>query len=139
LSRERTVASSPPKLAGLWRRENATARLRDKILHPKSLIDKRGVAPRARIAVLGVDDVEFHRQLRSRTDPITRIRGVRHLDAVFFQADRASALNRLAALRTSLADILSAGWQAGLVDVKVVRFSAACAAHKFVIPKSQRR
>ncbi len=37
------------------------------------------------------------------------------------------------------ADVLAAGRKAGLVDIKVVRFSATHTAHKFVVPKAQRR
>ena len=37
------------------------------------------------------------------------------------------------------ADVLAAGKAAGLVDVKVVRFSPTRTAHKFVIPVNHRR
>jgi len=36
------------------------------------------------------------------------------------------------------ADVLAGGRKAGLVDVKVVRFSETHTAHKFVIPKMRR-
>jgi hypothetical protein len=36
------------------------------------------------------------------------------------------------------ADVLAGGKSAGLVDVKVVRFSQTHTAHKFVIPVSRR-
>ncbi len=128
-----------------------------KILHPKSLIDKLGVKRGDRVAALGVGDADFLRQLRSRTDAVARGRAPRGLDAIFLQADRMPALDRLRPLRAAVkpagaiwvvapkgiaaiteADVLAAGRRAGLVDVKVVRFSATHAAHKFVIPKERR-
>ncbi len=128
-----------------------------KILHPKSLIDKLGVKPGDRVATPGVGDADFLRQLRSRTDAVARGRTPRGLDAIFLQADRTSALDRLRPLRAAVkpagaiwvvapkgtaaiteADVLAAGKRAGLVDVKVVRFSDTHTAHKFVIPKAQR-
>jgi len=36
------------------------------------------------------------------------------------------------------AEVLAAGKKAGLVDVKVVKFSETHTAHKFVIPKAKR-
>ncbi len=129
-----------------------------KILHPKFLIDKLGVKPADRVAVLGVGDADFLRHLRSRTDGVIRGRAPRNLDAIFLQADRQAILDRLRPLRAALkpagaiwvvapkgitaiteADVLAAGKQARLVDVKVVRFSPTHAAHKFVIPTAQRQ
>lgn len=134
--------------AGSWRQ---------RILHPKSLIDKLGVKPQDRVAALGIGEPDFLRQLRSRTDGVTRARAPRNLDAIFLQADRMAVLDRLRPLRAALkpagaiwvvapkgvtgiteADVLAAGRRAGLVDVKVVRFSETHTAHKFVIPKARR-
>lgn len=128
------------------------------IQHPKSLIDKLGVKPGDRVAVLGVADVDFLVQVRSRAAAIPRGRLAKDLDVIFFQADRAPALGRLTGLRAYLkpsggiwvvapkavnaiteAGVLAAGRKAGLVDVKVVRFSQTHTAHKFVIPKAKRR
>ena len=51
--------------------------------------------------------------------------------AVWVVAPRGSAVVREA-------DVLAAGKVAGLVDVKVVRFSEMHTAHRFVIPVSRR-
>lgn len=129
-----------------------------KIQHPPSLIDKLGVKPEDRVAIVGVTDPDFLRQVQARTEHVAQGRLTRDLDAIFLQADRTRALQRLNRLRTSLtpaggiwvvapkgvaeiteADVLAAGRKAGLADVKVVRFSATHTAHKFVIPKAQRR
>lgn len=128
-----------------------------KILHPKSLIDKLGVKSTDRIAVLGITDADFLRQLRTRADAVFLGSVAKDLDTIFVQVDRKAALARLARLRSALrpagslwvvapkgvrevteADVLATGRKAGLVDVKVVRFSDTHTAHKFVILISQR-
>ncbi len=128
-----------------------------KILHPKSLLDKLGVKSGERVAVLGIRDPDFLRQVRARAQVVMQGRVRAGLDAIFLQADRRPVLARLGRLRTALApagglwvvapkgvreiteaDVLAAGKKVGLVDVKVVRFSDTHTAHKFVIPKTQR-
>ncbi len=128
-----------------------------KILHPKSLIDKLGVRPDDRVAVVRINDANFLRQLRSQTDRVALGEVTKDLDAIFLQADGKAALDRLRRLRTALkpaggiwvvapkgrkeiteTDVLAAGQKAGLVDVKVVRFSETHTAHKFVIPRAKR-
>lgn len=127
------------------------------IRSPKSLIDKLGIKPGASVAVLGVPDPEFARQLRARTSSITDRRGVKDADAVILGVTRAADLRRLESLVHAIkpegaiwvvhpkgvetvreADVLAAGKPAGLVDVKVVRFSETHTAHKFVIPVARR-
>ncbi|HEY3248111.1 MAG TPA: hypothetical protein VGK88_07470 [bacterium] len=134
------------------------ARWADRILHPKSRIDKLGVRPGQRVAVLGVTDRGFLGELRAvagRTAP-----GRAGMDAahVFLQADSQVDLRRLgraarmiapdgavwlitprAVRSVTEAHALAAGRSAGLTDVKVVRFSDTQTAHKFVIPRSARR
>ncbi len=127
----------------------------EKILHPKSLLDKLGVKPGDKVAVVGITDTDFLDQLRARTDVKGRV--TTDHDAIFVQADRRSVLSRLETLTRALApagglwivapkgvqeiteaDVLAGGRKAGLVDVKVVRFSDTHTAHKFVIPKMRR-
>ncbi len=127
----------------------------EKILHPKSLLDKLGVKPGDKVAAVGIKDADFLDKLRARTGVVGRV--TTGHDAIFVQADRRSALSRLAPLRRALApagglwvvapkgvkditeaDVLAGGRKAGLVDVKVVRFSDTHTAHKFVIPKMRR-
>lgn len=127
----------------------------EKILHPKSLLDKLGVKPGDNVAVVGIKDADFLDKLRARTHVHSRV-SAGH-DAIFMLADRRSVLTRLGPLRRALAptggvwivapkgvqeiteaDVLAGGRKAGLVDVKVVRFSETHTAHKFVIPKMRR-
>ena len=129
----------------------------ERIRAPKSLVDKLGVKPGARVAVLGVADAAFRRQLRERTADIAIGRPRPGSDLIFLLAERKNALRRLRTLRSRLkpngalwvvapkgrgevreADVLAAGKPAGLVDVKVVAFSETHTAHKFVIPVAQR-
>lgn len=129
----------------------------ERIRSPKSLVDKLGVKPGARVAVLGVADAAFQRQLRDRTTDIASGRPRAGSDLIFLLAERKDALRRLRPLRSRLkldgaiwvvapkgrgevheADVLAAGKPAGLVDVKVVAFSQTHTAHKFVIPRAQR-
>jgi len=129
----------------------------ERIRAPKSLIDKLGVKAGMRVAVIGVSDPAFRRQLRKRTGEIVDGRPRAGSDVVFLLAERRGELLRLRALRRRLkpngaiwvvspkghgdvreADVLAAGKPAGLVDVKVVAFSDTHTAHKFVIPVAER-
>jgi len=84
-------------------------------------------------------------------------RPIAPVDAVFVAANERSDLRRLATVQNFLKrdgaiwvirpkgrpnisenDVMSAGKNAGLVDVKVVRFSETHTAEKFVIPVSKR-
>lgn len=127
------------------------------IRSPKSLLDKLGVPSGSTVAVVGIEADEFPTQLRDRGVTLApRLR--RGLDAVFFGAERKQDLKRLGPLVGFIksngavwivnpkgveavreADVLAAGKRAGLVDVKVVRFSDTHTAHKFVIPVARRR
>ena len=112
------------------------AKWADKILHPPSRLRKIGVKPEWRVCALGV---------------------AQHCDAIFFGVTRETELSRLEKLTASLKPngalwiirpkgrpeiseraTMAAGKAAGLVDVKVVGFSATHAAEKFVIPLAQR-
>jgi hypothetical protein len=129
-----------------------------KIRYPKSLIDKLGVKPDSRAAVLGVTDPEFSRQLRERLVEPAGQQLVAGLDFIFYAADSAAALAKLATLKSHLqpagaiwvvslkgaaakikdTDVMTAARAAGLVDNKVCSFSATHTALKLVIPKTAR-
>ncbi len=124
----------------------------------KPLIDKLGIAPQARVSVLGIADPIFFKQLQSRTSDICSGKLRKETDAVFFAADSLKSLEKLPHLRSSLksngaiwvvsrkgkpatirdVDVISAALKAGLVDVKVVSFSKTHTALKLVIPVAQR-
>jgi hypothetical protein len=123
----------------------------------KPVIDKLGVKPGAKVAVLGIHDAAFLRQLKERTgDVSTRLR--KDLDLIFFAADSVAELARLASLKIALkpdgaiwvvslkgkaarikdVDVIAAAQAAGLVDNKVVGFSDTHTSLRLVIPVDKR-
>lgn len=129
----------------------------DKIRNPKSLIDKLGINPEHRVAVVAMRDEGFLAQVRARTpDVSTRLRT--SVDVVLLGAETMEELlARLPKARDAIkrdgmiwtvtpkgkgglreADVMAAGKAAGLVDVKVAAFSPTHSALKFVIPKALR-
>jgi hypothetical protein len=135
------------------------AKWADKIKNPPSLLDKLGVKPDIRVAVVGVDDESFLEELSKRTGSIARRTPKRDTDIIFFGADAVTDLTRLAKLRDYLTpagaiwvihtkgkgaafkdvDVFAAAKKAGLVDVKVASFSATHTAEKLVIPVKARK
>jgi len=128
-----------------------------KILHPPSLLAKIGVKPDWRVATLGIEDQGFLAELEDAAAFLSIGRTVKNCDAIFFGATAASQLGRLPVLKRSLKPngalwvvrakgrpeisetaVMQAGKAAGLVDVKVVSFSATHTAEKFVIPIKDR-
>jgi hypothetical protein len=127
-----------------------------KILSPPSRLDKLGVKRDHTVILVGLDDEAFEAELESRGARLSR-RLAGKADIIFYAADSRAALRRLEALQTNLkrdgaiwvirpkgvdaiteSDVMKAGKQAGLVDVKVARFSATHTAEKFVIPVARR-
>jgi hypothetical protein len=122
----------------------------------RPLMDKLGVKPGSRVSVIGIRDAGFLAELRGRgADVSARLR--RESDLVFVLIDRSDSIVRLTALEPSIkrsgaiwavfpkgrqdireVDIIAAGPAAGLVDNKVVRFSASHTALRFVVPLSRR-
>jgi hypothetical protein len=124
----------------------------EKIRNPKSRLDKLGVKPGQRVSLLGVDELAGELKARG-IDVSTRPR--KQSDAIFLGAESERDLERIAALVPSLqpggalwivrnrasvseAAAMAAGKAAGLVDVKVVKFSGTHTAEKFVIPLARR-
>ena len=129
----------------------------DKILHPKSRIEKLGIKPKARVSLLGEFEPEFLREITGLTKSMSRGKFNADEECIFFAADSKPDLGALPkiskAVRGACAlwivypkgqehitenDVLAAGRKAGLKDVKVVGFSATHTALKFVIPLSKR-
>jgi len=129
----------------------------DKILHPKSRIEKLGVKPGAKVALLGAFDAEFLREVGSLTKTVSQGKAASDSDWIFFAADSKGDLASLSKISKSLQgatplwivypkgqkhitenDVLAAGRKSGLKDVKVVGFSPTHTALKFVIPLSDR-
>jgi hypothetical protein len=128
-----------------------------KIRNPKSLLDKLGVKPDSYLALVGLKDEAFLRQIRERTRNIARGRPKRELDIVFVAADGKEKLKQLDHLQSFLkpegaiwvvwpkgrpeikeGDVIAAAKEAGLVDIKVVKFSESHSALKLVIPLARR-
>jgi hypothetical protein len=125
------------------------------ITHPKPVIDKIGVKPGMRVALVDVDDGKFRAQLAERAEIVEGMPS--DVDLIVLAAPEPAALAKLATLRRHLRpdgalwvlrpkgspditemEVLNAGRAAGLVDTKVVAFSATLTAEKFVIPVAQR-
>jgi hypothetical protein len=128
-----------------------------KILHPKSLIDKLGLKPGMKVSILGVNDPDFLVSLRERTDQVSFDEPRSNRDAILVAVETPEDVGRLAELKAAIKpdgaiwavfrkgrkdfnenDVLRGGIAAGLVDVKVVRFSDTHTASKFVIRKTER-
>lgn len=136
---------------------SASARWADKITNPPSRLDKLGVKPSWRASAINIDDRAFLRELGQVVRTLSIGRVLNGSDAIFVGATRIAELSRLEKLKASLAQdgalwivrpkgrpeipeaaVMRAGKAAGLVDVKVVRFSGTHTAEKFVIPLAAR-
>jgi hypothetical protein len=134
----------------------AAERWAEKIRNPKTVLDKLGVKPDTRISVVDLEDASFRALLRERGIDAADEPAL-DSDMIVFQANALEDLDRLPRLAQSLkpnggiwvvapkggrepheAQVLEAGKRAGLVDVKVARFSNTHTAHKFVIPVARR-
>ena len=122
------------------------------------LLDKLGVKPGSRVAVLGVDDTEFRALLADRTTDVTEGRPKPGTDLVFLAADSVDQLLRIGDLQRALKPngaiwvvsrkgkaatlrdvvIMDAAKSVGLVDNKVVSFSPTHTALRLVIPLARR-
>jgi len=124
-----------------------------KLRYPRHLLDKLGVKPAARIAVLGTFEPSFLGDLAGRTGDVTQGRARKDSNLVFVAMSAKRDLARLRALRETIKpeggiwvvwpkgrkefredDVRAAGPSLGLVDVKVVAFSDTLSALKMVIP-----
>ena len=132
------------------------AKWADKIRNPRSLTDKLGIKRGQTIALVGRFDQKFIDQLRDCGAKVSpRLKG--DADVVILAVEQRDALDRLVGIRKALApdgalwiirpkgsdaisesEVWKAGRAAGLVDVKVARFSPTHTAEKFVIPVKDR-
>lgn len=118
----------------------------------KPLLDRLGVKPGAKVALLNLDDAGFVRLLRERTRDIVRGKPRTACDIVFVGADDGRDLDRLREVKTWIepngavwmirpkgpgsplkdTDLIQAGLDAGLVDNKIASFSDTKGAMRFV-------
>jgi hypothetical protein len=154
-----TLRITYPDGTAVFELGSSAAKWAEKIRNPRSLLDRLGVKADMRVAVIGVDDVEFLEQLSDRTADVTSRTPKKGTDLVFFQADSIADLARLEKLRGCLkpdgaiwvvhtkgkgaafkdVDVFAAAKKAKLVDVKVASFSVTHTAEKLVIPVSLRK
>ena len=129
----------------------------DKILHPKSRIEKLGVKPGAKVSLLGGFDAEFLAELGGLTKSVSKGKIALDTECIFFAAQSKEDLGALPKISKLLQgatalwivypkgqkhiaenDVLAAGRKIGLKDVKVIGFSPTHTALKFVIPVANR-
>lgn len=125
----------------------------DRILHPKTVVQKLGVKPGQRVVLHGVDGAGFRADLAAAGAKFVPDAADHLFVAVEAHADLAAlaglvpliardgavwTIRRKGRADLTEADVREAGLAAGLVDVKVVRFSATHTAEKFVIPVAAR-
>jgi hypothetical protein len=121
-------------------------------------IDKLGVKPGARVAIVGVPDQDVRDELAERTHDLTIGQPLPETDIVLVAADSQEELAALPGLRASLVpngaiwvvsrkgraatlrdvDVIAAARASGLVDNKVSSFSATHTALRLVIPVALR-
>ena len=125
----------------------------EKILHPKSRIEKLGVKPGAKVSLIGEFDSEFLREVTGLTKSVIKNKAAPDSEHIFFAADSKEGLSAFSKIAKSMRgaaavwivypkgqkhitenDVLATGRKCGLKDVKVVGFSPTHTALKFVIP-----
>ncbi len=160
----KSVVAQNGELHLRWPEESAVLELGDqaekwayKILHPKSTADKLGIKPGLTISAIALSDDDVVRSLSSQAKSFSDARALRNSDLIFLGANKTADLACVERLIQSLVrngalwivypkgrqeitelQVLRAGRAAGLVDVKVVSFSATHTALKFVRPKASR-
>jgi hypothetical protein len=134
--------------AGVWA---------ERIRNPKGVLEKMGIKPESLVSVIGIQDGRFLDDLRTRVDEPRVGKVARNSDVIIVAINTARDLAAFARLQASLkangviwavrpkgtpeiseSAVMNAARAAGLVDVKVVRFSDTHTAEKFVRPKLSR-
>lgn len=135
----------------------AAEKWREKILHPKSRVEKLGIKLGAKVALLGKLEADFRDELKPLAVSVTRDKVAADAEVIFFAADSQKGLSQVAKIAKSVKgaaalwivypkgqksitenDVIAAGRKTGLKDVKVIGFSATHTALKFVIPVDKR-
>jgi hypothetical protein len=121
-------------------------------------LDKLGIRPGMRVALVDLVDEGFEDELRGRTHDVTNGEPLPGTDVVLFAADSLEALGRLQALRSRIlpagaiwvvsrkgrlatirdTDVIDAARAAGLVDNKVASFDESRTSLRLVIPVALR-
>ena len=133
------------------------SRWADRITNPPSRLDKLGVKAGMTAMVVGEKHDDLAREMKLRGARITRTVPADGTDLLFYGASRREMLDRISELKRALkptgalwvirpkgspaiteSEVMAAGKNAGLVDVKVASFSETHTAEKFVIPRRDR-
>lgn len=135
---------------------SAAEKWREKILHPKTRIEKLGVKPGMRVALVGDAETTFVAELQKcKADIATGAQPGRELTFLFVEAKNGLREVENVAKRVKGPEglwvvypkgkkeitetgVIESGRKAGLKDVKVVGFSPTHTALKFVIPVEKR-
>jgi hypothetical protein len=127
-------------------------------IYTTPLLDKLGVKPGARVAIIRVHDEVFRALLPERTTDISDGRPLPETDLIFLAADSIDELLEIGTLQESLVpngaiwvvsrkgkqatlrdvDVIDAAKSVGLVDNKVASFSDTHTALRLVIPIARR-
>jgi hypothetical protein len=127
-------------------------------IYTTPLLDKLGIRPGMRIALIDIDDAEIRPLIAERTTDLTDGTPEPDTDIILFGAETPTDLAPLKMLATRIRpngaiwvvsrkgkaatlrydDLLDAAKAAGLVDNKVAAFSATHTALRFVIPVALR-
>jgi len=122
------------------------------------LLDKLGIRPGMRVAVIDIEDDAFRLQLAERTSDVTEGAPLPETDVVLIGADSTADLAPLPDLRARIkpngsiwvisrkgkaatirdVEVMAAGKASGLIDNKVASFSETHTALRLVIPVALR-
>jgi len=135
----------------------AAEKWREKILHPKTRIQKLGVKDGTPVRLLGHFDADFIKELKASKVKVGGAVSSTESQNIFLAIDGRRTLATIAKYGKKIKgaealwlvypkgkkeltenDVLSAGRKSGLKDVKVVAFSSTHTALKFVIPVAKR-
>jgi hypothetical protein len=152
---------TPDGLATFQLDASTAEKWRERILHPKTRIEKLGIKPGTKVSLIGFEDQdeEFLKELRTTEAVMTPAKNdlPKECDCILLRTDTKEQLAQVAKIARKMlgavalwiiypkgqkhiaeGDVFAAGHKAGLTDIKVVGFSATHTALKFVIPVKKR-
>ena len=123
----------------------------DGVQPARSVVDRLGIRPNVRVALVGVSDAHLPGLVAERTKKITKMVPHEPVDMLIYQAEGAFALQRVAELARAVSrdgalwvlwpksqenikqsHVYRAGTAAGLVDVKIASISERLSGMEFV-------